>query len=37
MKDPMRQRFLLLLGLLAAAFALGSVLSPSFLQGSTVA
>jgi len=33
----MHQRFLLLAGLLAAAFVLGAVLSPSFLQGSTIA
>ena len=33
----MHQRFLLLVGLLAAAILLGAVLSPSFLQVSTVA
>lgn len=37
MKDPMQQRFLLLAGLLLAAFILGAALSPSFLQGSTAA
>ena len=37
MTDPMRQRFLLLLGLLVAAVVMGALLSPSFLQVSTIA
>ena len=37
MKDPLAQRFLLLLGLLLASVLLGAALSPSFLQVSTVA
>lgn len=37
MTDPLRRGSLLLLGLLAAAMALGAVLSDSFLQGSTAA
>ncbi|MEM6889433.1 MAG: ABC transporter permease [Pseudomonadota bacterium] len=37
MNDPMRQRFVLLLGLLVSAILTGAVLSESFLQFSTVA
>lgn len=37
MSDPLRQRHLLLLGLLVAAALLGALLSPSFLQPSTLA
>ncbi|MCK0168188.1 ABC transporter permease [Jannaschia sp. S6380] len=36
MSDPLNQRLLFLAGLLVAVAALGSVLSPSFLQASTV-
>lgn len=36
MRDPLSQRLLFLLGLLAVAFVGGALLSPSFLQASTV-